>query len=75
MCRQTAKYFFNVKVQKGLKTQKLLVINWSFLAAQWCALLPHSEKLQGVNPPADWRLSMWRMHIFPSWAYLITIVK
>lgn len=74
MCRQTAKYFLTYEYKKALK-HKLPVINWSFLAAQWCALLPHSETLQGVNPPADWRLSMWRLHIFPSWEYLITIVK
>ncbi len=30
---------------------------------QWLALLPHSKKILGLNPPPDWGLSVWSLHV------------
>ncbi len=30
---------------------------------QWLALLPHSKRVLGLNPPADWDPSVWSLHV------------
>lgn len=29
-------------------------------------LSPHSTKVQGLNPPAGWGLSLWSLHVRPA---------
>ncbi len=37
---------------------------------QWLAL-PHSKKVLGSNPPAEWGPSVWSLHLLvPAWVFL-----
>ncbi len=41
------------------------------MVVQWLALFPHSKRVLGLNPPADWGPSVWNLHVLlvPAWVF------